>query len=77
MNNWLNSITDEKLHHIGEYYSLKYNKPFQKKNSYKTAAYKRWWLNQNSNAIADAVMRNGFKILRDWDTYGFFIQKVE
>jgi hypothetical protein len=72
---WLGGIDDADLHHIGQYFEARYGKPFQKKNSHATAAFKRWWLQQNTDAIAETVARFGFEITRDWDPYGFFIQK--
>lgn len=76
LDEWLESIKEDgKMHHIGEYYSQRYGKPFQKKNSHATAAFKNWWLTQATNEIAKKVMRHGFEILRDWDAFGFLMQK--
>jgi hypothetical protein len=78
LHDWLKSIKEDgKIHHIGEYYAQRYGKPFQKKNSHATAAFKNWWITQNSNAIADIVTGQGFEILRDWDAYGFLMQKKQ
>ena len=74
---WLESIKDDgKMHHIGEYYSQRYDKPFHKKLSPDaTAAFKAWWNQQASNEIEKIIIRHGFEILWDTTTFGFFVQK--
>jgi hypothetical protein len=71
---WVNNITDDKLHHIGEYYTARYNKPWQKKNSNITKGFYNWFIQQNTNAITEAIPLNEFEILRDWGV-GFFIKR--
>ena len=71
---WANEINDDKLHHVGEYYSSRYNKPYRKKNGEFTNGYLDWMLQQNSNAFYE-VLKKEFEILCDNDCRGFFIRR--
>ena len=74
---WANGINDDKLHHIGEYYTLRYGKPFQKKGQAAlTKGFLDWLLNQSLNEIHNHLSPK-FKILRDMNPLAFFIQKKE
>lgn len=70
---WAESIQDNKLHHIEEYFSQRYKKPSFTKNGKLTKTFKEWFIQTNHDEMVKSI-RDKFNILRDWDgTY--FIQR--
>lgn len=75
INMWANEINDNELHHIGEFYTQKYKKPWRRKvDGTFTAGFRKWSLWQNHNQIY-ALLSDKFEIIRDSDCAGFFIRR--
>lgn len=77
---WAETITDNNLHHIGEYFCLINGlKSYRKKtDGGYTKAFKLWmYSNESMDSDLSIGCRNlpkEFEILRDWDG-GFFIRR--
>jgi len=74
VSSWAKEIQDNKLHHIGEFYSAQYKKPFQKKSGELTKGFLDWLLRQNSNALCESLSHN-FEMMRDTVPMAFFIRR--
>jgi hypothetical protein len=71
---WAKKINDDNLHHIGEYYTYRYKKPWVKKNGEYTKSFYNWLIWQNTNEFERMFIRNNFEILRDNRSFGFYIK---
>jgi len=76
---WANEIEDNNLHHIGEYYTKKYGKPWRKKTEGLTKSFFHWMISMEkedgfSKPISEISDR--FETLRDWDGTFFIRRKV-
>jgi len=70
---WADDIKDTLMHHIGEYYTLRYGHSWQKKDGTQTKSFQRWYLQQNTSAI-EKIFLPEFEILRD-KHMGFFVMR--
>lgn len=76
LQDWLNTIHDNKLHHIGEYYSYLYKKEWRKKNTDGlTNGFYDWLIQQDLDEVRKVLTSNGFEFLRDNRPPSFYIQK--
>ena len=72
---WRDSIDDDKYHHIGEYYEKRYGRPYIKRNRLGYhKAFQEWYLQQNTDAIV-ALLKNDFEICRDMNPMYFLIKR--
>ena len=71
---WTESIRDNNLHHIGEYFTYISNKPWSKKNSGLTKPFRDWFIQQNHEEIGKSIS-DKFETTRDWDGTYFIRRK--
>jgi len=72
---WVDSIDDNKLHYIGEYYTYLTGKEFFKKNGYPRKPFIDW-ITSHFEEIEDLDMVVGFRLWKS-KFIGFFFERID
>lgn len=73
---WLNSIKDFKLHHMGEFYTYLTNRPWRTPGGKKRAQFLNWYCHESREFIGYPFVPLYFVVLRDNDGTDF-VQRQE
>jgi len=71
---WANRIKDHNLHHIGEYYTERYGKPWKKKDDELSKGLINWLLMQSTNEIERQLLPK-FEFIRDSRSMAYYIKR--
>ena len=71
---WANRIKDHNLHHIGEYYTERYGKPWKKKNGELSKGLMDWLLMKSSDEIYRQLSPK-FEFVRDSHPIAYYIRR--
>jgi hypothetical protein len=74
---WLNTLEDDdRLHHLGEFYTHLTKKAWRTPRGKKTKAFMVWYHREFPQLIDYPLVLPGFMIIQDWDSTDF-IQRVK
>jgi len=71
---WVDSIDDNKLHYIGEYYTYLTGKEFYRKDGYPRKPFIRW-MREHYEEIEDLDIVIGFRVFQA-KFIGFFFRRI-